>query len=147
MIAIQGQDIPAHARLKSATIARVDPAAAERAAGGSWTSGRGKPHVVISKKIARDYPDAEGSPKKVGQTIRIGNKAFTIVGIYDTGSMFLDVMIIMDIDTARELLGLGPDAVSSYYVEPADPPRPTPWPSGSSGPCRGSGRSGSRSST
>ena len=81
----------------------------------------GKPHVVISTKIARDYPNADGSPKKVGQTIKLGTKDFTIVGLYETGSLLLDATIVMDIGTARELLGLGPDAVSTYNVEPVNP--------------------------
>ena len=29
----------------------------------------GKPNVVISTKIARDYPNADGTPKKVGDRI------------------------------------------------------------------------------
>ena len=62
----------------------------------------GKPHVVISTKIARDYPNADGSPKTVGQTIRLGTKEFTIVGIYDTGSLLIDATIVMDIGTARD---------------------------------------------
>ena len=78
----------------------------------------GKPHVVISTKIAHDYPNADGSPKKVGQTIRLGSQDFTIVGLYNTGSVLIDATIVMDIGTARELLGLGPDAVSTFNVEP-----------------------------
>jgi putative ABC transport system permease protein len=78
----------------------------------------GQPHVVISTKIARDYPNADGSPKKVGQMIRVGNKDFTIVGLFNTGSPLLDPTIVMDIDMARNLLGLGPDAVSIFNVEP-----------------------------
>ena len=30
----------------------------------------GKPNVLISTKIARDYPNADGTPKKVDDTIR-----------------------------------------------------------------------------
>ena len=75
MVAIEGQDIPEHAKLKSATFSQVDPAAAKAAAGGSSNeSDVGKPHVVISTKIARDYPNADGTPKKVGQTIRLGTQ-------------------------------------------------------------------------
>ena len=80
----------------------------------------GKPHVVISLKIAHDYPNADGSPKKVGQTIKLGARDFTIVGLYDAGSLLIDTTIVMDIGTARGLLGLGPDAVSTYNIEPVD---------------------------
>ena len=62
---------------------------------------RGKPHVVISKKIAEDYRDPQGQAKRVGDTLRIGGRPFTIVGIYETKSVILDVILIMDIGTAR----------------------------------------------
>jgi len=79
----------------------------------------GKPHVAISTKIAKDYPGPDGSPKKVGQTIRLGAKEFTIVGLFSTGSLVIDGTIVMDIGEARKLLGLPPDAVSAYVVEPS----------------------------
>ena len=41
--------------------------------------------------------------------------------MYETGSMFLDVMILMDIDTARGLMELPSSQVSCFYVEAADP--------------------------
>ena len=53
---------------------------------------------MISKKIAGQHPDTQGKPKKVGDTLQIGGKPFQIVGLYETGSMILDVIIIMDID-------------------------------------------------
>jgi putative ABC transport system permease protein len=81
----------------------------------------GKPHVVISKKIANDFADARGRPKKVGDTLQIKGEPFTIIGIYETGSMFLDVVLVMDISVARRVLGVAPDTVSSYYVEMDDP--------------------------
>jgi putative ABC transport system permease protein len=116
---VQGQDIEAHRNLKSAVFpSKLLP---PDRGGGRYLdpSDRGKPHVVISKKIAEEYPDAAGRPKKVGDALRIGDRPYTIVGIYDTGSMFLDVMIIMDIDTARELLGVNQETVSCFYVEAA----------------------------
>jgi len=119
---IQGQDIEAHSHLKSA----VYP----RAMKGKKDAGRylrpddaGKPNVVISRKLAQDYPNAQGKPRKVGDVIHIGNKPFNIVGLYETGSMLLDVVIVMDIDTARELMGVSKDMVSSFYVEMDDPTR------------------------
>ena len=147
MIAVEGQDLPAHARLKNVTI---DHSILPTSKGGGRMlneSDIGKPHVVISTKIAGDYPNADGSPKKVGQTIRLGSQDFTIVGLYDTGSLVIDSTIVMDIGMARKLLGLGPNAVSTLTSSRRPPPKPTPWPSGSSRPCRGSGSSGSRSST
>jgi putative ABC transport system permease protein len=84
---------------------------------------RGTDHIVISRKIASDYPGRDGRPKEVGDSLRIGDKAFEIVGIYDTGSVVLDAMILMDIGTARRLVGEGERTVSAFYVEPEGPAR------------------------
>ncbi len=117
---IQGQDIVAHSRLQSAVYPKALLKGKE---GGRYLlpEDRGKPHVVISKKIAADFADAQGSPKKVGDTLKIKGEPFTIIGIYETGSMFLDVVLVMDISVARRVLGVAPDTVSSYYVEMVDP--------------------------
>src|SRR5262249_51737979 len=53
--------------------------------------------------------------------LHIKGKAFTIVGLYETGSMLLDVVIVMDIATARDLLTVSQETVSSYYVEAVNP--------------------------
>src|SRR3954454_4465241 len=66
MIAIEGQDIPAHARLRNATITNAILPASRGGGRMLNESDVGQPHVVISTKIARDYPNADGSPKKVG---------------------------------------------------------------------------------
>lgn len=123
-IVIQGQDIPSHAHLRSAVFpSKMLP---PDKGGGRWLneSDRGQDHVVISRKIAGDFPikgdDGRERPRRVGDPIHIGGKPFEIVGIYDVGSMFLDVMILMDIDTARRLLDVSPDTVSSFYVEAED---------------------------
>ena len=118
MVAIEGQDIGEHRKLKNATIAAAILPASKGGGRMLDESDVGKPHVAISTKIARDYPGADGSPKEVGQSIRLGTKEFTIVGLYSTGSMVIDGTIVMDIVAARELLGLAPDAVSTYVVEP-----------------------------
>ncbi len=118
---IQGQDIAAHQNLKSAVYPR---ALKEKGEGRFLTvEDRGKRNIVISRKIARDYPIAKGKPRGLNDTLHIGGKPFTIVGIYETGSMLLDVVIVMDIDTARNLLNVSKDMVSSYYVETDDPAR------------------------
>jgi putative ABC transport system permease protein len=120
MIAIQGQDIREHARLKNAQIGRSILPASQGGGRMLDESDIRQPHVVISTKIAHDYPNADGSPKTVGQTIRIGNKDFSIVGLYNTGSLLIDETIVMDIDKARGLLGLAPNAVSTFNVEPVN---------------------------
>jgi putative ABC transport system permease protein len=118
MVAVEGQDIREHGRLKNQTIARAILPASQGGGRMINESDIGKPHVVISTKIARDHPNADGSPKKVGQIIRVGNKDFTIVGLFHTGSPLIDPTIVMDISMGRNLLGLGPDAVSVFNVEP-----------------------------
>ncbi len=124
-IIIQGQDIAAHANLKSAVFPnKMVPA---DKGGGRWLrdSDRGQNHVIISTKIAKDFPikgeDGKDRSRRVGDPIHIGGKSFEIVGLYNTGSMFLDVMILMDIDTARDLLDVPRGSVSSFYVEAEDP--------------------------
>jgi putative ABC transport system permease protein len=118
MVAIERQDIREHARLRNMTIAKAILPASQGGGRMLNESDIGKPHVLISTKIAHDYPNADGSPKKVGQMIRVGHKDFTIVGLYNTGSPLIDTTIVMDINMARDLLGLGPDAVSIFNVEP-----------------------------
>lgn len=118
---IQGQDIPSHSTLKSAVFpSHMLP---KDKGGGRFlrTIDEGQPRIVISKKIAGMYPNKDGRPKKVGDALRIAGKPFEIIGIYQTNSMFLDVMIIMDINTARKVLGVSDDTVSSFYVEADDP--------------------------
>jgi putative ABC transport system permease protein len=116
---IAGQDIVAHQNLRSA----VFPRALKENGTGRFLepSDRGKPNVVISRKIARQHPDAQGRPKQVGDTLRIGAKPYQIIGIYETGSMILDVIIIMDIESARNALNEPKDAVSCIYVEGKNP--------------------------
>ena len=113
---IQGQDIAAHKPLKSA----VYPSALKE---GRFlqVSDRGSKNIVISRKIAGEHKDAAGKPKQVGDQLKIGSEKFTIIGIYETGSMLLDPIIVMDIETARKVVGASEDQVSSYYVEADDP--------------------------
>ncbi len=115
---VAGQDIVAHQDLHSA----VFPRALKEKGEGRYLEPRdkGSTNIVISRKIARQHPDAQGHPKKVGDSLRIGGKPFTIVGLYETGSMILDVIIIMDIETARTVLNEPKDAISCIYVEGHD---------------------------
>ena len=99
---IAGQEIASHQNLHSA----VFPRALRDHGEGRYlrASDVGQPNIVISRKIAAEHPDADGKPRKVGDTLNIGGKPFNIVGIYETGSMLLDVVILMDIETARGVL-------------------------------------------
>jgi putative ABC transport system permease protein len=120
---IAGQDIVAHQDLRSAVFPR---ALKENGAGRFLQPGdEGKPRVVISRKIAKQHPDANGNPKKVGDTISIGGKPFEIIGLYETGSMILDVVMVMDINAARGVLNEPKDSVSCIYIEGNDPAQNT----------------------
>jgi len=116
---ISGQDIPAHANLKSAVFPR---SLREKGEGRFLDEGdRGKPNIVISRKIAREFPRPDGSPRGVGDTLRIADVDYTIIGLYETGSMLLDVVVLMDIDSARKALKMPDELVSSIYVEAENP--------------------------
>ena len=116
---ISGQDIPAHMNLHSAVFPR---ALKENGEGRFLTmEDRRSANIVISRKIAAEFPRADGKPRKLGDTLRILDKKYTIIGLYETGSMLLDVVIVMDIDTARGVLNQGKDRISSMYVEGTNP--------------------------
>ena len=118
MVVIEGQDLPEHLKLKGAVFA-MSLLPKERGGGRFLDLGDiGRHNVVISTRIAREYPNADGTAKTVGQSIRIGTEDFTIVGLYDTGSLATDVTVVMEIGVARRLLGVADGAVSSFAVEP-----------------------------
>jgi putative ABC transport system permease protein len=116
---ILGQDIKAHRNLRSAIFPK---ALREHGEGRFLQPGdEGTSNIVISRKIAREHPDGQGRPRKVGDTLNIGGKPFQVVGIYETGSMLLDVAILMDIATAREVLHRPEGSLSCIYLEGDDP--------------------------
>jgi putative ABC transport system permease protein len=117
-ILIEGQQLPDHLHLKSGVFEQglLPP----EKGGGRFLSLEdvGKPNVLISTKLARDFPNSDGSPKKVGDTILIGGKKFDVIGLYETGSLLIDTTIVMEIQTARNLLNVDKNNVSAFYVEP-----------------------------
>jgi putative ABC transport system permease protein len=123
LVQVEGQDVAEHARLKS-DVFRGHLLPGERG-GGRFLDPTdcGMPHVVISAKLAADYPGADGHPRRAGDAIRIGRQSFTIVGIYDTGSLLFDNTIVMEIMTARRLLALKDETVSCFMVETVEPAR------------------------
>lgn len=118
-IMIDGEQLPEHLRIRSG--AYKNGMLPPSKGGGRYLdeSDVGKPHIVISTKIARDYPRPDGSPRQVGDTLRIGDRTFEIIGLYETGSLMIDETIVMEIATARSLLHFDEDKVSAFYVEPA----------------------------
>lgn len=73
---------------------------------------RGTANCVISRQIAEEHK------KRLGESLRVDGRTLTIVGIYETGSILLDVAIVIDQSTARGMTQFEPDLVSSFYVEP-----------------------------
>ena len=85
-----------------------------------------RPGVAEHRHQPEDRPRAPRTPKgripsRSASQLKIGSDAFTIVGIYETGSFLLDPVIVMDIATARKVVGEADDTVSSFYVEADDP--------------------------
>lgn len=117
-VTIEGQALPEHLHLKSGVYEQglLPP----EKGGGRFLQldDVGKPNVLISTKIARDYPNADRSPKKVDDTILIGGKPFKIIGIYETGSLLVDMTVVTEITTARKLLNIDEGNVSVFYLEP-----------------------------
>jgi len=114
---VLGMNISEHNRLDSAVYQRalIKPPSI----GGRFLaeSDRGQNRVVLSKKFSIQYPNLDGSPKRPGEKIKIGTEDFEIVGLYETKSLLLDVVLVMDIVTARRLLKAPMDATSALYVE------------------------------
>ncbi len=117
-VQIEGQQLPEHLHLKSGVYEQglLPP---EKGGGRFLTMDDvGKRNVLVSTKIAKDYPNSDGSPKKVGDSIKIGGKDFAIIGIYETGSFLIDETIVMEIEAARDLLKIDKNTVSTFYIEP-----------------------------
>ncbi len=117
-IMLEGQSLPEHLHLKSGVYEQG--LLAPEKGGGRFLSEAdvGKPNVLISTKIARDYPGTDGKAKKVGDTILIGGKPCEVIGIYETGSILIDGTVVMEINAARQLLNVDKAYVSTYYIEP-----------------------------
>ncbi|MGE3315473.1 MAG: ABC transporter permease [Planctomycetaceae bacterium] len=72
---------------------------------------RGTNHAVVSRQIAEEFG------KTLGDTLRVNGNDVEIVGIYHCGSLLLDVAIILDIGTVRDVTRFGADSVCSFYLE------------------------------
>ena len=74
-------------------------------------SDAGTSNAVISQAIADEFQI------RLGDTITINNADATVVGIYETGSILLDVAIFMAEGFVRDVTRFDPESVSDYYVE------------------------------
>ena len=74
----------------------------------------GTRNVVVSRSIQEEMK------LELGEEFSINGQDATLVGVYETGSILIDVTIIMDIGSLREQARFDPAAVSAYYVEVVD---------------------------
>lgn len=81
---------------------------------GRWVTPEDTDAMVCSRQLATEYG------KKVGDPIKVNGRTFTLVGLYHTGSLFLDQAFIGPMATVRELTRVGPETLSAIYVEPHD---------------------------
>ncbi|MFW5902730.1 MAG: ABC transporter permease [archaeon] len=72
-------------------------------------------NILISKTVADEYE------KTTGSRIKIDGESFTVIGIYETGATFLDMMYVMPIETARDMTGIDSDKTMTFYVGVEDP--------------------------
>ncbi len=73
---------------------------------------RGTRNCLISQQIAEEYK------AKLGDTLMINEFPHEIVGIYETGSLLLDVAVVLDMEQVRQMAGFAADSVTSFYIEP-----------------------------
>ncbi len=72
----------------------------------------GSPHVVISRQISEDLG------KQVGDAVDVNGHEMTIVGIYHSGKLIVDMSMIADASVVRDMARIEPNTVSCFYLEP-----------------------------
>lgn len=77
-------------------------------------------HIQRGKPLILGSAVAEALKKKAGDTLRVGETVFRIVGIYETGDAFEDSGAVLNLKDAQDLLGK-PRQVSLYYIRLKDP--------------------------
>jgi putative ABC transport system permease protein len=63
---------------------------------------------------------SEALSKKVGDTLRLGDTPFRVVGIYETGQAFEEGGAVLRMEDAQEVVGM-PRQVSAFYIKLKDP--------------------------
>src|SRR5690606_23467258 len=83
---------------------------------------QGTTRCLVSEQIAEEYKVG------LGDELSINGFPHEIVGVYRTGSLLLDVAVVVDINEVRRMTGFPADLVTSFYIEPGpgvDKPRLT----------------------
>ena len=71
----------------------------------------GTMNCVVARQIAEEFG------KGLGDSLKVNGHDVTIVGTYYCGSMLLDVSILMDVGSVRNISRFDPGSVSVYYLE------------------------------
>ena len=74
----------------------------------------GTHNAVVSRAIAEEFQ------AQLGDTLTVNGADATIVGIYETGSLLLDIAVLMEMGVVRDITRFDAGTVSDYYVEPVD---------------------------
>lgn len=82
---------------------------------GSFLRNKRGTSILISKDTADEYD------KSVGSKISVNNEEFTVVGIYQTGSQFLDMSYVIPIEKARDMRGMDKEKASIFQIGVEDP--------------------------
>ncbi len=71
----------------------------------------GTNHTIISQQIAEEF--------EIGleETLVVNGTTLEVVGIYESGSLLLDVNVLCDIGTVRQMTRYDPNSVSVFYIE------------------------------
>ncbi len=78
------------------------------------------PSRTAGNPILLGLAAAEAMGKSVGDTIRLSDTAYRIIGIFQTGDAFEDGGAVLPLDEAQQLLGK-PRQVSLFYIQLKDP--------------------------
>jgi len=82
---------------------------------GSFIKNKDTDSVVIGKKVAEDYG------KFIGSVIDIDGRKYRVKGIFSGQSEFIEGIIVMPLESARELIDLEMGKVNSFTVGLNDP--------------------------
>ncbi len=72
---------------------------------------RGTNHAIISQQIAAEFE------LDLDDTLVVNGTTLQVVGVYECGSLLLDVNVLCDIDMVRQMSRYDPASVSVFYVE------------------------------
>lgn len=73
----------------------------------------------FSAVVGRDVADLFF--KRVGDRLRVEDREFRVVGIFETGSPFIDNRVVVPLEVAREMAGLRPGEITSVWVDARSP--------------------------